>query len=1191
MLKGFYNRLARLVSGKRKQAAYPGPADAERLFRGNDKVLRRAVMDVSPSAILFTDTDAIIIEGNRKAASLFGLKSADELKGRRITDIFLTQNMGRAFEIENTLRKNGTVNEEEMLFHVQYLSFFWGELSASAVAGKNGIPVAFLWIIKDISDRKRVEAEKRESGRRYKSLFEESRDAIFLTTRDGRFIDVNRAALEAFGYTREEMLGSSALDLVWPDQAGRLHFVEEIEREGFVRDFETSLKRRDGGILECVLTASLRRDSDGAITGYQGIVRDITERKRAESQREAALEALRALEEQESGILQAIPHAVVGLQNREIVFVNESVKNVFGWEPSDLIGRTTRVFYRSDAEFESIAGHFYPVLEKQRTHTEDYTCRRRDGGDFVCRVSASRIGDSLVDKKIVVVYQDITGTIQAARALGEQKRFTESLIQNFEVPAFVIDGNHRVMLWNTACETLTGISGQDIIGTTGQWRAFYPDERPTLADIVIDRRFDALAGLYETFSKSLFIEDSWHAEGWYPGIGGRERYMIFDAVPIFNDTGEITAAVETLQDITVLKKTEEALRLSEASYRAIFENTGAATIIIEEDTTISLVNSEFERLSGYSREELERRQSWTEFVETGDLERMVKYHYLRRTKGGAAPKNYEFRFHTRSGEVRDIYLTVAMIPGTRRSVASILDVTERKRSEELLRESESRFRALAETSPAAIFTYRKNFLYVNSASEKLTGYSLEELRSMQFHELVHPEFRELVQSRGQARQRGEAVPSHYEFKILKKNGQERWVDFAGTLIQFEGEPAGLGTAFDITERKNAEEEMSKMRHYLQNVIDSMPSIMAGVDREGRITHWNQMAERAAGIEHPAAEGRYLEEVLPELGDQRETIRRAISLREPQRTGRTARNADGELRYSDVMVYPLIGAGVEGAVLRVDDVTDRVRMEEMMIQTEKMMSVGGLAAGMAHEINNPLGGILMGADNVIRRISPDIPANVEAARECGTGLESIRAYMEKRDIIKMLEGIREMGARASRIVANMLSFSRRSEPNLEPEDLAELLDRTVELASHDYDLAKRYDFRNIEVQRDYAASLPRVPCMATEIEQVVLNLIKNAAQAMAGKTYNEDHPRITLRLKQDGRAVRIEVEDNGPGVDDTIRKRIFEPFFTTKEAGAGTGLGLSVSYFIITGNHKGTMALESDPGRGARFVIHLPLGAA
>jgi signal transduction histidine kinase len=169
---------------------------------------------------------------------------------------------------------------------------------------------------------------------------------------------------------------------------------------------------------------------------------------------------------------------------------------------------------------------------------------------------------------------------------------------------------------------------------------------------------------------------------------------------------------------------------------------------------------------------------------------------------------------------------------------------------------------------------------------------------------------------------------------------------------------------------------------------------------------------------------------------------------------------------------------------------------------------------------------------------------------------------------------------------MLQFSRRSGSEMVPADLASLIERTVDLASNDYDLKKQYDFRHIQIIRDFDPDLPPVPCVIPEIEQVLLNLLRNAAQAIYSQQDQTEFPRIILRTLQNQVSARIEVEDNGPGMDETVRKRIFEPFFTTK--GKGTGLGLSVSYFIITNNHFGSIRAESSPGKGSRFIIQLPL---
>jgi signal transduction histidine kinase len=253
----------------------------------------------------------------------------------------------------------------------------------------------------------------------------------------------------------------------------------------------------------------------------------------------------------------------------------------------------------------------------------------------------------------------------------------------------------------------------------------------------------------------------------------------------------------------------------------------------------------------------------------------------------------------------------------------------------------------------------------------------------------------------------------------------------------------------------------------------------------------------------------------------------------------------------------------------------------------MLSVGGLAAGMAHEINNPLAGIMQNIQVMQNRLSSDLPKNHEVAQQCGTSMAAIQAYMQGRNMHEMMALILESGIRAAKIVENMLSFSRKSEATTTLNDLAQLMDATLELAENDYDLKKRYDFRQIKIVREYDSQVPKVPCEVTKIQQVFLNILKNGAQAMA-ESPGRSSPCFVLRVKTHGGQVRVEIEDNGPGMDAAVCKRIFEPFFTTKTVGVGTGLGLSVSYFIITENHGGSLTVSSTPGSGSRFTILLPV---
>lgn len=246
--------------------------------------------------------------------------------------------------------------------------------------------------------------------------------------------------------------------------------------------------------------------------------------------------------------------------------------------------------------------------------------------------------------------------------------------------------------------------------------------------------------------------------------------------------------------------------------------------------------------------------------------------------------------------------------------------------------------------------------------------------------------------------------------------------------------------------------------------------------------------------------------------------------------------------------------------------------------------------MAHEINNPLGAIIQTVDvmaNRLNKTSP-IPANIKAAKAAGTDMNAIQNFMEARGIFRMLAATKESGQRIADIVSNMLSFARKPDSTVSSYSIEMLIDKTLELAATDYDLKKQYDFKNIDIIKAYTGNLPIVPCDGSMIQQVVLNLLRNGAQAMLEAGTADLKFIIRTWFEQDRAMVCVEIEDNGPGMDEATCRRVFEPFFTTKPVGLGTGLGLSVSYFIITENHHGEMSVESTPGAGTKFKICLPI---
>ncbi len=392
---------------------------------------------------------------------------------------------------------------------------------------------------------------------------------------------------------------------------------------------------------------------------------------------------------------------------------------------------------------------------------------------------------------------------------------------------------------------------------------------------------------------------------------------------------------------------------------------------------------------------------------------------------------------------------------------------------------------------------------------------------------------------------------------------------------------------EVHERAQAERALTDFKNYLVNIINSMPSVLITVDGNLTVTQWNREATHVSGTATGDAMYSRIDQAFPSLAGFLEYIKLALNERQMHKVENVPQRIGNENHNYDIVIYPLSDTGYPGAVIRMDDVTDRIQLQEMMVQTEKMMSVGGLAAGMAHEINNPLGAILHSTQNIRRRLSPDLPRNTELAYRCGTNLNIIRDYLEQQHILKFLENIQDAGERAAKIVSNMLQFSRHSDKTLSSNNLGELLERSIEIARSDLNLQSELMLGNIQLVTNLQPDV-LVPCMPSEIEQVMLNLIKNGIQAIREKENSDEPGQLRIECTRTDSHGIIIVEDNGIGMNEEIRKRIFEPFFTTKDVGNGTGLGLSVSYFIICTNHRGQMEAHSEPGKGTRFTIRLPV---
>lgn len=272
---------------------------------------------------------------------------------------------------------------------------------------------------------------------------------------------------------------------------------------------------------------------------------------------------------------------------------------------------------------------------------------------------------------------------------------------------------------------------------------------------------------------------------------------------------DISYAIESIEIEKQRRQAEEALKESEEKYRILFETSIDGIYQTDANNVFTLINMAGAEIFGYKTpDEMIGRPVIDFWGEPKDRE--VFFKRLKRSK---YVESYPVKARKRDGETIHLEISSRILEDEQanfRGIEGIIrDITKRVKAEESLRESEIKFRALTLSTASAIFIYREKFLYANPAAEALSGYTAEEILEINFWDVVHPDFRELVKERGAARLRGEAVPDRYEFKILTKSGEERWIDFTAGMITYEGKPAGLGTAFDITERKKAEDEIKK----------------------------------------------------------------------------------------------------------------------------------------------------------------------------------------------------------------------------------------------------------------------------------------------------------------------------------------------------------------------------------------------
>ncbi|HIJ78559.1 MAG: PAS domain S-box protein [Desulfobulbaceae bacterium] len=498
--------------------------------------------------------------------------------------------------------------------------------------------------------------------------------------------------------------------------------------------------------------------------------------------------------------------------------------------------------------------------------------------------------------------------------------------------------------------------------------------------------------------------------------------------------------------------------------------------------------------------------------------------------------------------------------------------------EQDLRRSEKKFRQLFERAMDGIFVAdgHGNLLDVNPAMIDILGYEAKkDVLALNFFRDLFFDDENLQLFQGQLAKNG--FVQDLEPELKKKDDSKITAsltchtvrDEQGTITRYEG------LVSDITVRKNAEQEIAKMRNFLNNIIESMPSMLVTVDKNSIVTQWNTAAAQQTGIPSTLAIGKKIWDITPFFDKYAKHFDEITRDRQPVKLHREQMLHDEERLY-DMTFFPLVANGTSGIAIRLDDITELEKKEQQLRQAQKMESVGTLAGGLAHDFNNVLCGILGNISLMQYKIEQKQP-------------------IPEAQLHEYLSRMASSGTRAADLVRQLLTLSRQQEIDLVPVDLNLSIKHVCKIGENTFD-------KSIEIVNKPAPEPANVLADPTQVEQVILNLCINAVHAMTLMRENDPWGgTLTIGLekiiiddlfrKSHAEASadaywRLTVSDTGVGMESKTVAKIFDPFFTTKEPGKGTGLGLAMAYNIIK-QQNGFVNVYTEPGLGSTFNIYLP----
>jgi two-component system, cell cycle sensor histidine kinase and response regulator CckA len=1136
--------------------------------------LRANLLDAANDSIIIHDFEGNIIYVNEATCELRGY-SRNELLNMNLRNL-MTEEYRKLMEPRlKELLENGKIRIESAHYRKDK-SIIHNEVNARTIEldGKKVV----MSIGRDITYQKTTEEALIQSGQQYRDLFDNNPQPMWVYDRVSlAFVAINESAIEHYGYSREEFLSMTLKDIRPPEEIEKLlQNVASVDTP-YQKSNGWRHKKKDGTIIDVeIISHSIEWNGRPARIV---LANDVTERKRTE-------EALRESEKQYRSLFDGMMDGVYrSTHDGKFVEVNPAMVEMFGFNSKE---EMLQVDIKKELYFEQ-SDRDSLFLDTGQEKTEIFRMRRKDGSEIWVEDHGHYVHD---DKGNVIFHEgilrDVTDRLTAEKTLQEKERLLSEAQRIAHIGSWSVDIATGKIIWSAEMYHIHGVTPETFEHTFPAFlQLIHPDDRESMVRWIE-------TALSEGREKELDFRTI------LPG--GEIRYIRSSVEATFDKKGKPIQAIGAAQDITESKQAEQ---LQSSIYRIANAAEGAknldslfkavhtiiADVMPAKNFYIALYDGKNDIISfPYFVDEIDVQPSppklgkgFTEYVlRTGksllcDAKRSDELMQQGETELVGVPSSIwlgvPLKMETRTIGVMVLqhYSDPKAYNEREQQVlefvsSEIARVIEHKRSEEALRLSEERYRTLIETAPDVIYNISiedGTIKSLNPAFEQATGWSREEWIGKSFIGLVHADDLSLAAQVIKQISRG-VTPPPYEIRILSKSGEYRVGEFTSSPLIENGRVVGeLGIVRDVTERKQAEQQLRLQASALESVANAI--VIA--NRDGNIIWVNSAFTSLTGYTSDEAISQNPRILKSGKHDASyyQSLWNSILAGNVWRGEIVNKRKDGSFYNEDMTITPVRGANDEIThfIAIKQDITEKKKFETQTLRNQRMESVGVLAGGIAHDLNNVLAPIMMGIELLKKKPCSDQDR-------------------------KMLDIIAASVQRGTNIVRQVLTFSRGIDGErsiLQPKHLV-----------HEIETFARETFpKNLIIRTKIWKDLWTIMGDATQIHQVLLNLCVNARDAMPnGGTLTISGENIFVdsnyaRLHSDvktGPYVLLKVKDTGTGIPDDIKENIFDPFFTTKEVGKGTGLGLSTVMGIVK-SHGGFVNLYTEIENGSEFKIYLP----